>query len=423
MDLIAEFDNQYYLKMSEKKEIFLYLNAIGIKHEAQGERPPLNISLVIDRSGSMGDRNKLEFVKKAAELIVENLSPSDYLSIVDYDDIVTVLQPSSKLENKSVLKSKIRSLHPRGSTNLSGGMLEGFAQVKSTFKKNYVNRVLLLSDGLANVGETRIEKLQQIVKKKYQDEGIAISTFGVGADFNEELLTNLAEYGRGNYYFIENADQIPEIFQKELSGLLSVVAQNCKLELSFPDNVLSIEKVFGTEHRVKGNKLILDYNDVFSEEEKAALIKFKVNKEPSDDMKFAIRMTYDDVLDNYDRVTEEKDLRVMLTNNSDVFAKGINQEATRNKVLFLANEEFERATRLVDQGKYEEARKVLYDNGVYMEAQFKIIVPDKSLEAQMLNNSGYYKQIDSIEVMSEQDLKIMQKSNKMQNYKLKKKKK
>jgi Ca-activated chloride channel family protein len=156
-------------------------------------------------------------------------------------------------------------------------MLEGFNQVKITRKEGYVNRVLLLTDGLANVGITDPSQLYNIVQRQLQENGIGLSTFGVGADYNEELLLQLAERGGANYYFIETPDQIPQLFARELQGLLSVVAQNAMLHITFPSEFLSVAKVFGYLHQVSGNKLSINFNDVFSGEEKAIIVKFNVN--------------------------------------------------------------------------------------------------------------------------------------------------
>ncbi len=239
----------------------------------ESKRLPLNISLVLDRSGSMSG-DKIEYVRRAASFVVDNLQPEDVLSIVSYDDNVEVEFPSSQVLNKELIKNKIRNLTDRGSTNLSGGMLEGFKQVKSTYKSGYVNRVLLLSDGLANAGVTDPALLRNMVTEKVRTEGISLSTFGVGADFNEDLMTSLAENGSGNYYFIESPDKIPAIFDQELKGLLSVVAQNMDLELVLPEGV-QIDKVFGYPYKVEKGVLKIDFRDIFSEDTKGVLVAFR----------------------------------------------------------------------------------------------------------------------------------------------------
>jgi len=418
----ASLDNMYFIKGSQDQMVYLYVNLTGGKDTSTNERVPLNISLVIDRSGSMQDESKLKFVKDACDIIIDNLSASDNLSVVAYNSEVELIKKSGAIKNKAILKQKINALVPDKTTNLSGGMLEGYAQVKSTLKKTYVNRVLLLSDGLANVGVTSVDGLQKIVKQKYAEDGIAVSTFGVGADFNEDLMTNLAEHGRGNYYFIEKSDEIPSIFKEELSGLLSVVAQNTKVKIKFPKQYLSPENVYGFDYKIENDEIIIDYNDVFGEEEKAVLIGFKIKNQDTDVFNFDVTMSYDDVLENYTRVTESKRVSCKATNNLALHKKSYNENVIRNKVLFIANLQFDRATQEVDNGNYNIAKEIIQKNNEYMDNEFKNITPDSALIKQYEMNKSYGKEIDIIEEKTEYERKIMQKSQKNYNYKLKKKK-
>ena len=140
--LLNEFGNVGYYYAEAK--------ACELKTDGQA-RTPLNISLVIDRSGSM-DGDKLKHAKLAAQFVIDQLSPEDYVSIVQYDDAVDVVSTSNRVGDKQLLKRKVDAISAGGSTNLGGGMLEGYHQVKSTYNDGFVNRVLLLSDGLANVG-------------------------------------------------------------------------------------------------------------------------------------------------------------------------------------------------------------------------------------------------------------------------------
>ncbi len=226
LSLKVSSDNLYFTP--DRKELYLYINIKAEKAREKKERTPLNLSLVLDRSGSMqGD--KIKYACEACKFVADNLEPNDILSLVIYDDQVNVLSASAPVKDKLKLKQLINSITDRGSTNLSGGMLEGYNQVHTTHDKKRVNRVLLLSDGLANQGITDPKILQQMAREKNQTEGMTLSTFGVGEDFNELLMTGLAEYGSGNYYFIDSPDKIPTIFAKELQGLLSVVAQNTNI--------------------------------------------------------------------------------------------------------------------------------------------------------------------------------------------------
>jgi len=421
-ELIPE--NRFYLLNNGKSELYVMAKVVGADDLEQKKRTPLNISLVMDRSGSMASENKLENVKKACNLVIDNLTSEDKLSIIAYDHNVNIVQGSGFVKNKSVLQQKINEIQTSGSTNLSGGMLEGFAQVTNTYEKKSVNRVLLLSDGLANQGITSTAKLQDIVQKKYSQDNIAISTFGVGADFNEDLMTNLAEYGRGNYYFISSPDTIPEIFKNELDGLLSVVAQNTVLELNFPKEFLEIEKVFGYKYKIDGNKLTIDYNDVFAKEEKIVLIKFKVKELPPSNLSFSASLNYDDVLHDYKRVTKNANLKIVPTDDTEKFNKSVNKEVQRNIIMFTAIDNFELAAKKVDERKYKEAKNIMKFNIEYMKNNKMLDVESDTMLLEQFNNyKDYSKKIENVEKMRESEKKMLQKSNKNINYKLKKKKK
>src|SRR5690606_7026557 len=185
-------NNRYYYD-EKNNQVYLYLDLKADEIEV-ADRTPMNLSIVVDRSGSMSSNNKLGYVKEAVNYILDELNYDDYVSVVTYDDYVDVLQNSSQMESKYSLKEKVNSLTSGGYTNLSGGMLEGFDQVKETYRTGYVNRVLLLSDGIANRGITEIYKLKDIVKEKNYRDGIVVSTFGVGSDFNEDLMSTVADY-------------------------------------------------------------------------------------------------------------------------------------------------------------------------------------------------------------------------------------
>ena len=239
------------------------------------ERHPMNISVVLDRSGSMGDEGKIEYAKKALWKLVDQLNSEDILSIVIYDDIVDVLRPAQRIgNNKYALKHLIDEIYPRGSTNLGGGMVEGFRQVESNISKEYANRVVLLSDGLANQGVTDPSELDRIARR-YRGKCISLTTMGVGLDYNENLMVGLAKNGGGNYYFIESPRSLASIMNREFNTLSSVLAQNASIELTLGRNV-TLRDVIGCEYHTLADHYSISVGDLYSNESREFTVELSI---------------------------------------------------------------------------------------------------------------------------------------------------
>ncbi|HEY0867436.1 MAG TPA: VWA domain-containing protein [Fimbriimonas sp.] len=192
-----------------------------------GVRTPMNLCLVIDRSGSM-EGAPLEYVKQACSYVVDMLTPNDVLSIVTFEETVDVLMPPQRVTTKEPIKAGIQRLMPGNTTDLYGGMSLGAQQLAATPDPGRATRMIVLSDGDPTTG---IKDFQSLVNQAgdIKTRGITVTFLGFGPDYNEELLASMAKKSGGNYYFIPQPQMIPDIFRTELEKLMTVVAKNLRL--------------------------------------------------------------------------------------------------------------------------------------------------------------------------------------------------
>ena len=212
---------------------YLTVTITAPARERRTDRPVAHVALVLDRSGSMAGR-KIAMAKKAVEHAVRLLNDRDRLALVCYDDEIDTLLAATQAtaEAKTLALSRLRATDARGSTDLCGGWLKGASEIGAPEPGNSatVTRVLLLSDGLANQGERNPDALARHAAD-LRARGVTTSTFGLGADFDEMLMSRLATDGGGHFYFIEQPAQIPDFFTSELGEALDVVARDARLVL------------------------------------------------------------------------------------------------------------------------------------------------------------------------------------------------
>jgi len=238
-------------------------------------REPLNLAVVFDRSASMNVDSKIGFVRKAGHILADNLTPQDHVSLIAYNHEVQVLVAMHAVINREYLHHRIDELVATGDTNISGGLLEGCAQVEKRLHEPGQHHVILLTDGLANRGVTDARALVSLVQRARQ-RGIGVTTIGVGSDFNESLLTQMAQAGGGHYAYAANADQIPTAVEQELGSLLAVSAQNVNFKMELPEGI-EVQQVYGREEAFKPGVLEESLGDLTSGEERRLLIKLRVS--------------------------------------------------------------------------------------------------------------------------------------------------
>lgn len=228
MNLSLFVDRHLYGPQGGERYVWLRIEAPRI--ETQPDRAPLDIGLVLDRSGSMSG-DKIRLVKKAAAGAIDVLRETDACALVVYDTHIDVLTPRGAVDaaQREQLRRSLTTFDARAGTDLFGGWMHGAEQVSGD-AVGRIRRVLLLTDGLANHGLVDHDEILRHVRE-LASRGVGTTTFGVGRDFDEVLLAGMADAGNGHFYYIEHAQQIPDFLSSELGELLSVTAQNVTLRL------------------------------------------------------------------------------------------------------------------------------------------------------------------------------------------------
>jgi Ca-activated chloride channel family protein len=317
-------------------------------------RRPMNLSVVLDRSGSMADEGKIEYAKRALYALIDQLREEDVFSIVIYDNVIQILRPAQRVCDKRELKRLVEQVYPRGTTNLGGGMMEGLRQVERNLDKEYVNRVILLSDGLANQGITDPSELQRIAGR-YRARSISLTTMGVGLDYNENLMVGLAESGGGNYYFIESPHSLASIFRKEFNLLSCVAAQNASIELALGRGVRLLD-VIGIEYRREGKRYVVPLGDLYANDRRELTVELLV-PEGTGSLTVARGVLHHDGKLGWFERWPSFAATVHYTNSLVEIDKNRDLETQARADVAVSTRTVEHAMKALDEGRYEEATK------------------------------------------------------------------
>jgi Ca-activated chloride channel family protein len=351
--------------LAEKKQAaFVKVGLTGFKLQGKDQRAPVNIAIVLDKSGSMqGD--KIVKAKDAAIAAIGRLGSDDIVAVVAYDSTVQVIVPATKLSDKQSVIEQIRRIEAGGSTALFAGVSKGADELRKFLDKNRVNRVILLSDGLANVGPQSPSELGEL-GASLKKECISVSTLGLGLDYNEDLMTKLAQNSGGNHVFIEQAENLVRVFNHEFNDVLSVVAQEVAIDIRVADGVRPV-RVLNVESEINGQQVIVQMNQLYSEQEKYLMLEVEVpaTKAGKSREVAEVRVSYA----NMQTKTTDKLTSAVSANFSeslaDVEAK-LNADVCACAVLQISNVQSKLATELRDKGDIEGARRVLLENSRYL---------------------------------------------------------
>lgn len=229
----------------------LQLLRIGIQGRVipDTDRKDAVLTFVIDVSGSMDYGNRLQLVKQALQLLVNQLRPSDKIGIVIYGTDARVLLPHTSVVNREHILTAIRALVTEGATNAEAGLRTGYKLALQNLEPNSINRVILCSDGVANVGQTGPDAILKEIRT-YVKEGVTLTTVGFGmGNYNDVLMEQLANKGDGSYTYVDTLNEAKRVFVENLTGTLQVIAKDAKIQVEFNPETVSRFRLLGYENR------------------------------------------------------------------------------------------------------------------------------------------------------------------------------
>lgn len=369
-DFVLDYNS---IPIDQPQKVYLMARCVSGPAQQNQKRRPLNLSLVIDRSGSMAGE-KLDFTRQAAQFLVQNLGVQDTFSIVLYNEQVEILLNPEKVQRKDIINQRIASIKARGTTNLSAGWLEGCKLVVQNIDDNALNRVILMSDGLANRGITNMHKLTAMAEQKL-GEKISTTTMGMGNDFNEDLLMEMSHAGGGAYYYIESPEVAPLIFKEELSDLLKVIGQNLTVTIEPGRYINGVKQLNAYPMQTDGKAYTFRLGDVFADEIKAILIELNIPAISEAGQKQIALLRFE-----YDELKEEKtehrviELPITLVVHDPVESNDIivvNPEVTQSVLLLQAAQTRREAVDAADIGEFKTAANMLREMATHIaDSQF-----------------------------------------------------
>jgi Ca-activated chloride channel homolog len=361
----SELASPIILENNQEKN-YLKISLTGKKVDAS-VRVPINLAIVIDRSGSMSGQ-RIAKAREAAIFAVNMLNEDDTLSIVAYDYDAKVIVPSTKVKDKQKLINLINeNIVAGGGTALFAGLSKGINQVEKQLSKDKVNRIILLSDGQANIGPTSVSELSDlaiIAAKKH----IAISTFGIGADYNELLMSSIASYSDGNHVFVNNSLDLENVFVREFNDVMSAIAQDVIITIQLKDGVKPV-RLLGRDGVIKDNQVTVRMNQIYSNQEKYLLLEVIPPKGKVGENKTLAEVSFE-----YDNLrtkkTEKKTdtIKIAYTDRQEVVDDAILQDVVAESEIQKVTLENEKALELYNQGNLDAAKKILDDNSKMLES-------------------------------------------------------
>ncbi|MCB9677120.1 MAG: VWA domain-containing protein [Alphaproteobacteria bacterium] len=223
---------------------------VGVQGRAlQGERKPVHLTFLADVSGSMNSPDKLGLAKQALHHLVDNLGPEDTVALATYAGSERIVLEPTYTTRKSVIHDAIDNLTSGGGTAMGSGMELAYKMASESYLHGAENRVIVLSDGDANIGRTSHDEILRTIQH-YAEEGITLTTVGFGmGNYKDTMMEQLANKGDGNYFYLDSLSEAKKVFGEDLSGTIQTIAKDVKIQVEFDPEAVHAYRLIGYENR------------------------------------------------------------------------------------------------------------------------------------------------------------------------------
>jgi Ca-activated chloride channel homolog len=370
---------QPVMKAGETQKNYLRVALNGCEPKRSTDRTPVNVAFVIDRSGSMSGA-RIAQAREAAIMAVNRLDQNDIASVVIFDDKVDVLIPSQPVNDRALFANGIRQIGTRGSTAIHDGVMEGAREVRRFKDAKRLNRIVLLSDGQANVGPRQPADFARL-GSALLGEGISVSTIGLGLGYNEDLMLQLARASDGNHAFANAPNDLIQIFNREFDDVLAACAQTVAIDVEVGSGV-KLVRALSREGSLQNERASFQMNQVYAATEHYVLMELEVEGTATADERDLgrIHVSYT-VPETGARETIDAPIRGRFSASADEVKAARDQTVTVAVVEQTARERAQEAVKLRDQGKHTEAAKLFQQNVEEIQTvQGTLATPSKALD-------------------------------------------
>ena len=352
---------QPVMKSGEGHKNYLRVALQGCKPEPSQTRTPVNVAFVIDRSSSMQGA-RIAQAREAAIMAINRLLPTDIASVVIFDHAVDVLVPAQPVSDPAHFTDLVQQIGVRGSTAIHAGVLQGAVEVVKFKEPRRLNRVVLLSDGQANIGPVRPAEFAAL-GRALLTQGISVSTIGLGLGYNEDLMLQLARASDGNHAFAREPTDLVQIFDKEFEDVLGSCAQTVSVDIELKPGVRAV-RALSRDGVVEGQRAQFTLNQVYAATEHYVLLEVEIDKAPAtaDAQELgAVKVAYTLPDSGAKAALDAPIVARFSASDADVKA-GLDPKVAESVVEQVTRERAQRAVALQDQGNIKEARELLLQN-------------------------------------------------------------